>query len=68
MNIRKALWLALGCTGLALGALGAVLPLLMLAGFVMMHAVPVGRVVLAAVWLGHVLYFTLGVRTLGAQE
>lgn len=126
MNIRKVLWLALGCAGLALGAVGAVLPLLptfpflllaavgfarssqrlhtwfvgtrlyrdnlesyvagkgmtrgaklrimgtvtllMIVAFVMMHAVPVGRVVLAVVWLGHVLYFALGVRTLGAQE
>lgn len=32
-------------------------------GFVMMDQVPVGRIILAAVWLFHVLYFTLGIKT-----
>ena len=36
---------------------------LMSVGFVMMHAVPVGRVVLACVWVFHILYFCFGVKT-----
>ena len=42
--------------------------LLMSIGFVMMHQVPVGRVVLACVWLFHVLYFCFGVKTIPAEN
>lgn len=124
MNIKKVLYVVLGCIGLGLGALGAALPLLpsfpflllaafcfarsseklhhwfintklykenlesyvagkgmtkktkirimvtvtllMSVGFIMMHAVPVGRIVLGCVWVFHVLYFTFGVRTIAA--
>ena len=38
--------------------------LLMAAAFAAMHAVAVGRIVLAFVWVGHVLYFLFGVKTL----
>ena len=37
--------------------------LLMAAAFAAMHAVVVGRIVLAFVWVGHVLYFLFGVKT-----
>lgn len=42
--------------------------LLMSIGFVMMHAVTVGRIVLAVVWLIHLLYFTFGVKTIPAED
>ena len=120
--MKRMLYLILGCLGLGLGALGAVLPLLptvpflllaaccfarssrrlhrwftgtrlyrenlesyvqgrgmtraakvrimvtvtalMTLGFIVMHQVPVGRVVLACVWVFHVLYFLFGVKTI----
>ncbi len=126
MRIRKIGYIILGCVGVGLGAVGAVLPLmpafpflllaafcfarsserldrwfkgtklykenlesfvqgkgmtkktkvrimvtvtlLMSIGFVMMHAVPVGRVVLGGVWVFHILYFCFGVRTIPADD
>ena len=38
--------------------------LLMSIGFLMMHRVPVGRIILAIVWLLHMVYFIFGVKTL----
>lgn len=126
MNLKKVFLVILGCLGLGLGALGAVLPLLpafpflmlsvfcfaksseklhnwfistrlykknlesfvqgkgmtvktkvrimltvtilMSIGFIMMHAVSVGRIVLGIVWLFHVLYFIFGIKTLKLEE
>lgn len=42
--------------------------ILMSIGFIMMHAVPVGRIVLWIVWLFHVLYFIFGIKTLKLEE
>ena len=122
MNIKKIMYIALGCLGVGLGALGAVLPLLpsfpflllaafsfgkssdrlhtwfigtrlykenlesyaqgkgmtrktkvrimvtvtllMSIGFLMMHQVVVGRIVLGCVWVFHILYFTFAVKTI----
>ncbi|MBQ8622619.1 MAG: YbaN family protein [Oscillospiraceae bacterium] len=126
MNLKKILYVILGCIGLGIGAVGAVVPmlpafpflllaafcfarsseklhtwfvgtrlykdnledylagkgmtkktkvrimvtvtLLMSIGFIMMHAVPVGRIVLACVWAFHILYFLFGVKTIPASN
>lgn len=126
MNIRKYIYIILGCIALGVGALGTVVPLLpavpflMLAafcfagssrrlhnwftgtklyknnlesyvkgqgmtwktkirimimvtmlmsiGFMMMDAVLVGRMVLAGVWVCHMVYFCIGVKTLKSVE
>lgn len=126
MKLKKILYVILGCIGVGLGALGAVLPLLpafpflllaafcfarsserlhnwftgtklyknnlesyikgkgmtkktkikimvmvtvlMSVGFVMMDQVPAGRIVLACVWVFHILYFIFGVKTIKADH
>lgn len=126
MNLKKILYVVVGCIGVGLGALGAVLPLLpafpflllaafcfarsserlhnwftgtklyknnlesyikgkgmtrktkvkimvtvtvlMSVGFIMMNQVPAGRVVLACVWVFHILYFIFGVKTIKADN
>lgn len=122
MNIKKFGYILLGCIGVGLGAVGAVLPLLpafpflllaafcfsrsserlntwfintklykknlesyvkhrgmtkrtkikvmimvtvlMSFGFYMMDEVPVGRIILALVWVFHIMYFTFRVKTM----
>ena len=126
MRIKRALYFALGCLGLALGAVGAVVPLLpafpflvlaafgfarssdrlhqwflatrlyrdnlagflsgrgmtkaakarvmltvtavMAIGFYMMRRIPVGQVILAVVWVGHMILFIWGIRTVPEQK
>lgn len=126
MKIKKILLIMLGCIGLGLGAVGAVLPLmpafpflllaafcfaksseklnnwfigtklyknnlenyikgkgmtwktkirimimvtlLMSIGFIMMSRVPVGRIILAGVWLFHIIYFVFGVKTIKTES
>ncbi|MDE7362486.1 MAG: YbaN family protein [Oscillospiraceae bacterium] len=122
MKLKKVIYITVGCIGLALGAVGAVLPLLpafpflllaaicfgksserldrwfkntklyknnlesfvkgqgmtwktkikimitvtvlMTIGFIMMNQVVVGRIVLACVWVFHIIYFIFGVKTI----
>lgn len=126
MQVKKILYVVLGCVGVGLGAAGAVVPLLpafpflllaafcfaksserlhtwftgtklyqnnletyvkgegmtwktkirimvtvtllMSIGFVMMHRVPVGRIILACVWVFHIVYFIFGVKTIPAEQ
>lgn len=42
--------------------------LTMSVGFVMMHRVPVGRIILAFVWVFHILYFVFGIKTISEEE
>ena len=122
MKLKKVIYITVGCIGLVLGAVGAVLPLLpafpflllaaicfgksserldrwfkntklyknnlesfvkgqgmtwktkikimitvtvlMTIGFIMMNQVVVGRIVLACVWVFHIIYFIFGVKTI----
>lgn len=126
MNLKKVIYIIVGCIGVGLGAVGAVVPMLpafpflllaafcfarsseklhnwfintklyqdnladyvagrgmtkktkvrimvtvtvlMSIGFIMMHAVPVGRIVLGGVWLFHMVYFIWGVKTIPAKQ
>lgn len=126
MTLKKIIFIVLGCIGVGLGAVGAVVPLLpafpflllaafsfaksseklhiwfvgtklyknhlesyvqgrgmtratklrviitvtvlMSVGFIMMSRVPVGRIILACVWVFHILYFIFGVKTLEEAE
>lgn len=126
MQIKKILYIILGCVGVGLGAVGAVVPLLpafpflllaafcfaksserlhtwftstklyknnletyvkgegmtwktkirimvtvtllMSIGFIMMSRVPVGRIILACVWVFHIVYFVFGVKTIPAER
>ena len=44
--------------------LAVLVTVLMSIGFLMMSRVPVGRIILAGVWLFHIIYFCFGVKTL----
>lgn len=41
---------------------------LMSIGFIMMHAVPVGRIVLGCVWAFHIVYFLFGIKTIPTDQ
>lgn len=41
---------------------------IMLPGFLMMSRVPVGRVIMAVVWVGHIIYFGFIVKTISQEE
>lgn len=48
-----------------------IVTLTMSVGFIMMSRVPVGRIVLACVWVFHIIYFCFGIKTLreeGAEQ
>lgn len=45
-----------------------IVTLTMSVGFVMMSRVPVGRIILAGVWVFHILYFCFGVKTIKENE
>ena len=47
----KYVWIALGCISLGVG-------------FLLMHRIPIGRIILAVIWVFHLLYFIFGFKTL----
>lgn len=58
-----------GMTWRAKGRIMATVTVVMAFGFAMMGRVPVGRIILAVVWVFHILYFIFGIKTLSqAQE
>ena len=71
--------LALGTIGIALPILPTVprkakalligtVTAIMLPGFILMDKVPVGRAIMAIVWVGHIVYFGFKVQTITQQE
>lgn len=46
----------------------AIVTLTMSVGFAMMSKVPIGRIILAIVWIFHILYFLLAVKTIPGTE
>lgn len=44
-----------------------VLTLSMGIGFFMMRRIPIGQIVLSVVWIGHVIYFLFGIKTIPEQ-
>lgn len=44
-----------------------IVTLTMSVGFIMMSRVPVGRIILAAVWVFHILYFCFGIKTISEK-
>lgn len=45
-----------------------IVTLTMAVGFIMMKNVPIGRIVLACVWVFHILYFCFGIKNLSEAE
>lgn len=42
----------------------SIVTLTMAVGFIMMESVPVGRIILAVVWVFHLIYFIFGIKTI----
>lgn len=56
-----------GMTWKAKSRIMAIVTITMAVGFIMMSRVPVGRIVLACVWVFHVLYFCFGIKNLSQE-
>ena len=57
-----------GMTRKAKALLISTVTAIMLPGFILMDKVPVGRAIMAIVWVGHIVYFGFKVQTITRQE
>ncbi len=57
-----------GMTVAAKVRLCTVVSLTMLIGFIMMRRIPIGQIILAIVWVSHLVYFTWGVKTIRKED
>ena len=58
----------IGMTRKAKALLIGTVTAIMLPGFILMDKVPVGRAIMAIVWVGHIVYFGFKVQTITQQE
>ena len=69
LTIGYQKWLADGgMTRKAKALLIGTVTAIMLPGFILMDKVPVGRAIMAIVWVGHIVYFGFKVQTITQQE
>ena len=64
----RALRARRGMTRKAKALLIGTVTAIMLPGFILMDKVPVGRAIMAIVWVGHIVYFGFKVQTITQQE